>query len=139
MLTTQISTQADNELFKDCAAAMLVKINEYRPHLFTDFAKFAVILDPRLKNTYFSQEGNEVPLMIFRSYFERHYSNMSQSSSAPTDEHRNESEINPPKTLFSAIYKLLLSKMKWRSIWPYPLRQKMFCLGGQIKNINYHV
>lgn len=103
VLKEQILLRANNEIFENCATAMIEKLEEYKPHVYTDFAKFAVILDPRLKNTYFSEQGGECDniLLRFKTYFTTHYANSSRDQTLATTSQSQ----NAVQNIFSAVYK----------------------------------
>lgn len=48
------NVEIDDDLIRKAAAAMFAKLQEFSPLLRTDYAKFSVVLDPRLKADYFS-------------------------------------------------------------------------------------
>jgi hypothetical protein len=114
VLQKQMSQHNDTALNLDnCAKAMEEKSVEYLPHLYTDFAIFAIILDPRLKNDYFIEQGHEEYLIRFRQYFTIHYVNNAQqldSFTLEADNGQPASDSSQPlstskKTVFSVIYK----------------------------------
>lgn len=72
---------------------------EYIPFLRTDFANIAVIFDPRLKNEYFVEHDNLVPLHRFKKYFQENYlvNTVSINTTEPTQPAK--------KSLLSSIYK----------------------------------
>lgn len=109
ILKEQVSSHANEELFEDCAVAMNEKLDEFTPYLYTDFAKFAVLLDPRLKNTYFSERGDEETLLRFKTYFSTHYNNTQEHMTATNAIHTNESGNvqlqSSNKSIFSSVYK----------------------------------
>lgn len=95
--------KVNNENFENCAEAMIEKLQEYIPHLYTDFAKFAVILGPRLKHTYFIEQGHECEdiLAHFKTYFTTHYENSSINQTLTTSSQSQ----NTQKSIFSAVYR----------------------------------
>jgi hypothetical protein len=111
ILKEQVSNHANNELFINCVTAMNEKLNEFTPHLYTDFAKFAVLLDPRLKNTYFSDHGDEQTLLRFKNYFDTYYKENSTQGQVPATNATNLSESGNVQAqsfsnnIFSSVYK----------------------------------
>lgn len=100
VLLDQISQNYDDDNFLSaCAHAMADKLNQYIPVLRSQYAKFAVILDPRLKNHYFSEKQEHEPLELLTTFYQTKYCQRCDRNE------QSQAEDNSRKSIFSTIYK----------------------------------
>lgn len=85
ILMTHISSHYNHDFLKGCANEMTDKLTEYSSLLRTDYALYAVILDPRLKNTYFSNLGQQQPLESFKLFFKSKYVQLNSTHNQPLE------------------------------------------------------
>lgn len=103
------NVEIDDDLIRKAAAAMFAKLQEFSPLLRTDYAKFSVVLDPRLKADYFSGMNDyEDPLTSITLFYNNKY-NLQNQGGNQQPEPSGLSESSPANTanknIFSSIYK----------------------------------
>lgn len=119
--------EIDNELKKKVSEAMLNNVQEYFPLLRTEYALFSIILDPRLKNDYFSENynGTEDPLTSMTLLFNTRYNLGNQAAEQQSDLSESSGASGVNNNIFSSIYKkgdLII--MSWKNIYPCRLNLK---------------
>lgn len=99
--------EIDNELKKKVSGAMLNKVQEYFPLLRTEYALFSIILDPRLKNDYYSENynGTEDPLTSMTLLFNTRYNLGNQAAEQQSDLSESSGASGVNNNIFSSIYK----------------------------------
>lgn len=70
LINVTSNVETNDDLVRKAAEAMFTKLQEYSSFLRTDYAKYSVILDPRLKNDYFTENNyHEEPLTSLTLFF----------------------------------------------------------------------